>query len=157
MKHFNSITVALTLILSLIFASFAIGQNTTKNNSKNEKSSSVKVQVQKPTIDPSQMQHGYWFVDKDGNGYNDNAPDHDADGIPNGVDPDFAKGSRMGRGFVDSNGDGINDLQTGRSGKGRRGRGGYSSGRGIERRCRCILLNNNATNPKTNSNSSTAK
>ncbi len=50
-------------------------------------------------------------MDEDGDGYNDNAPDHDADGIPNALDPDFA-GARNGQGmpgFVDLDGDGIND------------------------------------------------
>lgn len=50
------------------------------------------------------------FVDKNGDGFNDNAPDHDGDGIPNGLDPDFKRGKQgKGRGFVDANGDGIND------------------------------------------------
>ena len=53
------------------------------------------------------------FVDADGDGYNDNAADHDGDGIPNGMDEDYtgAKNRRGGRtmGFVDANGDGIND------------------------------------------------
>ena len=58
-------------------------------------------------------QRGVGFVDADGDGYNDNAPDADGDGIPNGMDPDY-KGSqaRKGnpyRGFIDLNGDGIND------------------------------------------------
>ena len=52
------------------------------------------------------------FIDTDGDGYNDNAADHDSDGIPNGMDEDYegAK-NRKGntRGFVDENGDGIND------------------------------------------------
>ena len=71
--------------------------------------------------------HGPNFVDEDGDGYNDNAPDHDGDGIPNGVDPDYTAPGRQngGRGFVDLNGDGIND----NAGKGNRsagkGRGGY--------------------------------
>ena len=30
-------------------------------------------------------------MDKDNDGYNDNAPDHDGDGIPNGLDPDWKK------------------------------------------------------------------
>lgn len=60
------------------------------------------------------IQHGAGFVDANGDGYNDNAPDHDGDGIPNGQDPDY-KGAKMRhgggmRGFVDANGDGINDL-----------------------------------------------
>jgi hypothetical protein len=43
--------------------------------------------------------HGRHFIDLDGDGYNDNAPDHDGDGIPNGLDPDWQrrKGGR-GRG-----------------------------------------------------------
>lgn len=34
---------------------------------------------------------GKHFVDKNGDGYNDNAPDADGDGIPNCLDPDFKK------------------------------------------------------------------
>lgn len=67
------------------------------------------------------VSHGIAFVDEDGDGYNDNAPDADGDGIPNGQDPDYERpgvGSRQGgrgmkadlvRGFVDEDGDGIND------------------------------------------------
>lgn len=52
------------------------------------------------------------FVDENGDGYNDNAPDHDGDGIPNGQDPDYVpvnpdQGKRFG--FIDEDGDGIND------------------------------------------------
>lgn len=60
------------------------------------------------------IKHGAGFVDANGDGYNDKAPDHDGDGIPNGQDPDF-KGSKMHhghggmKGFIDANGDGIND------------------------------------------------
>ena len=55
--------------------------------------------------------HGPGFVDKNGDGINDNAPDDDGDGIPNSLDPDYTgpKSHRNGRGFVDENGDGIND------------------------------------------------
>lgn len=59
------------------------------------------------------MKHGPGFVDKNGDGYNDYAPDHDGDGIPNGVDPDYTgprlRGGRGMAGFVDADGDGIND------------------------------------------------
>lgn len=71
--------------------------------------------------------HGTNFVDANGDGYNDNAPDADGDGIPNGMDPDYtALGSQAGRGgFVDADGDGIND----NAGQGKRGasngKGGY--------------------------------
>ncbi len=58
-------------------------------------------------------QMGHKFVDANGDGYNDNAPDADGDGIPNGMDPDYT-GAKMrngnhGHGFVDADGDGIND------------------------------------------------
>lgn len=53
--------------------------------------------------------HGVNFVDLNGDGYNDNAPDHDGDGIPNGMDDDYTS-RHGGRGFVDADGDGINDL-----------------------------------------------
>jgi hypothetical protein len=53
------------------------------------------------------------FVHEHDDCYNDNAPDHDNDGIPNGRDPDFnrgkAKGRRWRNNFVDKNGDGYND------------------------------------------------
>ena len=54
------------------------------------------------------------FVDKDNDGYNDNAPDHDGDGIPNGLDPDWQKLQKEKKKakkmkFVDLDGDGIND------------------------------------------------
>ncbi len=87
--------------------------------------------------------HGPNFVDLDGDGYNDNAPDHDGDGIPNGQDPDWTRGNanrrcnalhrgfgrgegrRMGRGmgrgvggFVDENSDGYNDLAPDHDGDG---------------------------------------
>jgi len=66
------------------------------------------------------------FVDENGDGINDNAPDHDGDGIPNGMDADYVRqanaqgmmggqdrgkrlGARGAMGFVDANGDGVND------------------------------------------------
>ena len=57
-------------------------------------------------------EHGQKFVDIDGDGYNDNAPDHDGDGIPNGLDEDYVK---LKKGqlpeYIDLDGDGINDNQ----------------------------------------------
>lgn len=57
------------------------------------------------------VQHGPNFVDSDGDGYNDNAPDIDGDGIPNGQDPDYVRAAnpRKSAGFVDTDGDGFND------------------------------------------------
>ena len=59
-------------------------------------------------------EHKQQFIDKDGDGYNDNAPDHDGDGIPNGLDPDWQKlkqeqKKKQKRRFVDLDGDGIDD------------------------------------------------
>lgn len=89
--------------------------------------SNINAQTENPT---TPTPHGKNFVDKNGDGYNDNAPDHDGDGIPNGVDPDY-KGAKVQKNkFVDLDGDGIND----NAGKGKRngkgGKGGYGSGSG---------------------------
>lgn len=61
--------------------------------------------------DTTKIRHGIHFVDRNGDGYNDNAPDADGDGIPNGLDPDYTGAMRFGatRGWVDLDGDGIND------------------------------------------------
>ena len=57
-----------------------------------------------------QIKHGPKFVDEDGDGFNDNAPDHDGDGIPNGLDPDYKRpGKEKKKKFVDLDGDGIDD------------------------------------------------
>ncbi len=85
--------------------------------------SNISAQTQNPPA-----QHGKGFVDKNGDGYNDNAPDHDGDGIPNGLDPDYTGSKLQKNKFVDLNGDGIND----NAGKGMRGgkgaKGGYGTG-----------------------------
>lgn len=41
---------------------------------------------------------GRGFLDEDGDGVNDLAPDHDGDGLPNGKDPDWVKNKRDGTG-----------------------------------------------------------
>ncbi len=51
------------------------------------------------------------FVDKNGDGYNDLLPDHDGDGIPDIMDPDWhKKQQKKHHRFIDLDGDGINDL-----------------------------------------------
>ncbi len=67
-----------------------------------------------PNVQAQNGQHGNSFIDENGDGYNDNAPDADGDGIPNGQDPDYvAAGAQTGKaankGFIDADGDGIND------------------------------------------------
>lgn len=39
----------------------------------------------------------HYFIDEDGDGFNDNAPDHDGDGIPNGIDPDYSRAYDMNK------------------------------------------------------------
>ena len=39
------------------------------------------------------------FIDLNGDGFNDNAPDHDGDGIPNGLDEDYVKNAQDGTGY----------------------------------------------------------
>ncbi len=56
------------------------------------------------------------FIDEDGDGFNDLAPDDDGDGIPNYADEDYVRpedGQGNGNGpgeFIDEDGDGYNDL-----------------------------------------------
>ena len=59
----------------------------------------------------NKAKHNQGFVDKNGDGYNDNAPDHDGDGIPNSLDPDWQKlqKNKNKHRFIDLDGDGIND------------------------------------------------
>ncbi len=62
-------------------------------------------------VQPRAKKQFHKFVDKNGDGYNDNAPDHDGDGIPNGLDPDWLKQKHKKRpAFRDLDGDGINDF-----------------------------------------------
>ncbi len=124
MKRSNLISSLLVIGLSLALTVFSFAQD--KNKVENAKKEKNQVQIQKPITDPTDLQHGKNFVDENGDGYNDNAPDHDADGIPNGVDPDYdgPKVRSGNKGFIDENGDGINDNQgMKRGGKGKRGYG----------------------------------
>lgn len=89
--------------------------------------SNLSAQTQDP---PKPKEHGKKFEDKNGDGFNDNAPDHDGDGIPNGLDPDWlALKNKNAKGrFVDLDGDGIKDNPG--KGKGKMNKGGYGPGDG---------------------------
>ncbi|MBK7105622.1 MAG: hypothetical protein IPH62_10100 [Ignavibacteriae bacterium] len=100
----------------IIISSTAFGQDS--NAVKNQKQIKAKVNNGKQT----QKLHGKNFVDEDGDGYNDNAPDHDGDGIPNGLDEDYVSPGKNS--FVDEDGDGINDNATG---NGNGARNGFNS------------------------------
>ena len=65
--------------VSGLFAGHLLAQDSIPDLGNSEKSGQTKAG------------HGQRFVDEDGDGYNDNAPDHDGDGIPNGLDPDWNK------------------------------------------------------------------
>ncbi|MBD3383884.1 hypothetical protein GF407_03055 [candidate division KSB1 bacterium] len=77
------------------------------------------VDLQSPNKEQLQNRHSQpnGFVDENGDGLNDNAPDADGDGIPNGQDEDYEPprdGRGWGRGhgmhgFIDEDGDGFND------------------------------------------------
>ena len=97
------ITVLLLLCIILTGTDELFAQDSTK---------SEPVQNQNQ-LQQTNIEHGSSFIDEDGDGYNDNAPDHDGDGIPNGLDPDYQKLKKKQKGkrnrFVDLDGDGIND------------------------------------------------
>ena len=97
MKNIKIVIKSFLFCLVLVVIS-AKAQDTTKTEQSEQ--NQIKEQNQQ------QIQHGQNFVDEDGDGYNDNAPDHDGDGIPNGLDPDY---QGRGKKFVDLDGDGIND------------------------------------------------
>ena len=83
------------LVIGFFSIRLSIAQDTTKVKDQNQ--------------NQSQKQHGSKFVDEDGDGFNDNAPDHDGDGIPNGLDPDYKGPGKERKKFVDLDGDGIDD------------------------------------------------
>jgi hypothetical protein len=92
----------LSLYITLGSVSLVIAQDSTKAGTEQDQGQQTKIE------------HGQNFIDEDGDGYNDNAPDHDGDGIPNGLDPDYQKLKKQYRKgnrhkFVDLDGDGIND------------------------------------------------
>ena len=143
MKHFKLFTSFVALVIGLTLVSFSFAQDSTKVKQqkrlrdgsqagdpvKDQKRQRLQIQ------DPTSGEHGPGFVDENGDGYNDNAPDHDGDGIPNGLDPDYTgsknRSGKGTKGFVDADGDGINDnVQAGRGGKGNSRKGGYGPGDG---------------------------
>lgn len=107
--------IFLLLFLSIFTVSIYSQQDTSKTKKPAEET--------KKQAEQGEIMHGRFFVDEDGDGFNDNAPDHDGDGIPNGLDPDYKKLMRKLQNrnlpYVDLDGDGINDnLQQGGKRKG---------------------------------------
>lgn len=132
MKRFTQLSLAVILGGTLVIGGWAQEQAQTQNKKRDNE----KVKLQQKNQVQNQIIHGPNFVDEDGDGFNDNAPDHDGDGIPNGQDADYTgqgKGKRQQR-FIDVDGDGIADnvgMGT-RNAYGRKGnkRGGYGPGDG---------------------------
>jgi hypothetical protein len=98
--NYRFFNIFLNVFFLAILSSFLYAQDSTKAEKAEKKEQPVK--------------HQQHFIDEDGDGYNDNAPDHDGDGIPNGLDPDWKRhNEEKKRGkqhrFVDLDGDGIND------------------------------------------------
>ena len=88
------------LVFIFVIGAFAISSINAQDSTK----------VKDENKEQEKTQHGPKFVDKDGDGFNDNAPDHDGDGIPNGLDPDYkGAGKEQKKKFVDLDGDGIDD------------------------------------------------
>ncbi|MBU8869253.1 MAG: hypothetical protein KOO60_00135 [Gemmatimonadales bacterium] len=73
----KSISVLLVL-MALLFATVAMAQD-------------EEAATELPDVFISNGNGVCQFVDEDGDGFNDLAPDADGDGIPNGLDPDYAK------------------------------------------------------------------
>jgi len=97
--------IALVVAFVVFSSDLSYSQDTTKSKDKSKK---------QPTATKHQhKQKAQNFVDKNGDGFNDNAPDDDGDGIPNGLDPDYVKKSDLKDNknlpYIDLNGDGIND------------------------------------------------
>ena len=123
MKSFNLISTALSaaLIVALNTAVFAQDSETDPEQNQSKAAEQNKYQYGKTDQDAqkepqkiqTKSQRGNRFQDANGDGINDNAPDHDGDGIPNGKDADYdgakARSGNGKGGFVDANGDGIND------------------------------------------------
>jgi hypothetical protein len=120
MKNLLSTLTLLTAVLFTLSSLSAQDSLKVKNQKKNQDKKLKQEQVKTETKNKGEEQaiktkvtHGPGFVDEDGDGFNDNAPDLDGDGIPNGQDPDYdgtkARQGKGARGFIDEDGDGIND------------------------------------------------
>ncbi len=109
MKRLNFFATLVALVFGFSLFTLADAQDSTQaqNQYRYRSKKAVKVQTE------NTAQHGRQFIDLDGDGYNDNAPDADGDGIPNGLDPDYTgpktRAGHGAKGFVDLDGDGIND------------------------------------------------
>lgn len=136
MKRSNFLAALLTMLFGLSLISFSFAQDSTQVKQQKRLKDGTHVgepvkdqkRLRQQIQDPTSTQHGAGFVDENGDGYNDNAPDHDGDGIPNGLDPDYTgpkvRSGKGAKGFVDLNGDGLNDNVM-KKGANKNHKGGY--------------------------------
>jgi hypothetical protein len=98
-------------VLAIFLASNLYAQDSSQDPSKEQYRN--KNRTKTATQNQPKNQNKTGFVDENGDGYNDNAPDHDGDGIPNGRDEDYTgsknRKGNSSKGFVDADGDGVND------------------------------------------------
>ena len=113
MKQVKLLTIVLAGFLVLFLTTAVLAQDQVQAQEKEQTQEKVKAAKQGGNTYQNKIQHGNRFQDKNGDGLNDNAPDHDGDGIPNGQDADYDgaknRAGNVKKGFVDENGDGIND------------------------------------------------
>ena len=93
-KNFMSVLSSVVLI-AVLFSSTILAQDEQKQE-KNQVQNQVKSELKTQT-----KEHGNQFVDVNADGYNDNAPDVDGDGIPNGRDENYtgSKNRKNGKCF----------------------------------------------------------
>lgn len=116
MKRRSVLSLVSVIAFILFVSGSVLAQSSNTNQIKNQIKSQLKLQ------DQNQLQnkiHGSHFIDNNNDGYNDNAPDADGDGIPNGQDPDYTrpldgtgskfKGDRSGFGYGYKRGSGVCD------------------------------------------------
>ena len=110
MRRFNLFLTLAATLMAFLFTSTVNAQDSTMTQKKNQ----YKKEMRQGKAKMMKSQKGArGFVDENGDGFNDNAPDHDGDGIPNGKDEDYTgaknRKGNTSKGFVDADGDGIND------------------------------------------------
>lgn len=137
---------SLTLALAAFFVAGSIAaQESTQQENKHQYG--PKYQRGQQVAPMANAQRGAGFIDENGDGINDNAPDIDGDGIPNGQDPDFVRpqdgsgrmagagkgmrgagnGGGLGTGVCDGSGSGAGTGSASCDGTGRKGPRGASN------------------------------
>lgn len=91
MKTRNLLSTLTIVVLTVVFSVSNLFSQDNQIKNQNQVKSKVKNEIKTQTQTQSQFkEHGNKFVDANGDGYNDNAPDADGDGIPNGRDEDYS-------------------------------------------------------------------